>query len=163
MLPITWPLLNLFLISSKIFLKNFLQLKLSNETLKFKYQNWVFFTRFYLFTFRERGGREKEKERNIDVWEKHWLVASHVPPTGDLAHNSGMCPVRESNQWHFGSYADTQSTRLHPGPKLSLLIFNQGLYFRLFFFNDIVHRNCKIVSHLYRFLNYWFLFPDYYF
>ena len=47
-----------------------------------------FFKRFYLFIFRERG-REGEKEG-----EKHQcVVASHVPPTGDLAHNPGMCPV----------------------------------------------------------------------
>ena len=26
------------------------------------------FLRFYLFIFRQRGGREKEKERNINVW-----------------------------------------------------------------------------------------------
>ena len=60
-----------------------------------------FVKRFYLFTFRERGKergrREKEKERNIDMQEKHQSVASHVPPTGDLAHNLGLCPDWESN------------------------------------------------------------------
>ena len=40
-----------------------------------------------LFIFRER---EKEGEKE---GEKHQcVVASHVPPTGDLAHNPGMCP-----------------------------------------------------------------------
>ena len=35
----------------------------------------------YLFLERERTG------------EKHQcVVASHAPPTGDLAHNPGMCP-----------------------------------------------------------------------
>ena len=29
------------------------------------------------------------------------MVASHVPPTGDLACNPGMCPDRESNQQPF--------------------------------------------------------------
>ena len=44
--------------------------------------------------FFERGeGREEEGERNIDVPS----VASHVPPTRDLALNPGMCPDRESN------------------------------------------------------------------
>ena len=39
-----------------------------------------FFKRFYLFIFRERG-REGEREG-----EKHpYVVASHTPPTGDLA------------------------------------------------------------------------------
>ena len=40
-----------------------------------------------LFIFRQRvreGGREGEKHQCV--------VASHVPPTGDMAHNLGMCP-----------------------------------------------------------------------
>ena len=45
------------------------------------------FKRFYVFIFRERG-REGEREG-----EKHQcMVASQVPPTGDMAHNKGMCP-----------------------------------------------------------------------
>ena len=45
------------------------------------------FKRFYLFIFRERG-REGERQG-----EKHQcVVASPTPPTGDLAHNPGMCP-----------------------------------------------------------------------
>ena len=44
------------------------------------------FLRFYLFIFRE--GREGEREE-----KKHQcMVASHVPPSGDLAYNPGMCP-----------------------------------------------------------------------
>ena len=44
-----------------------------------------FLKRFYLL-FLERG-REGEREG-----EKHQCVgASSVPPTGDLAHNPGMC------------------------------------------------------------------------
>ena len=30
-------------------------------------------------------GREKDNERNIDVWEKHWSAASCILPAGDLA------------------------------------------------------------------------------
>ena len=41
-----------------------------------------------------------------------------LPPTGDLAHNPGMCPDWESNQPAFGSQADTQSTEQYqPGQK----------------------------------------------
>ena len=48
---------------------------------------------FYFFIFRQRG-REGEKEG-----EKHQcVVASHVPPTGDLACKPGMCPDWESNR-----------------------------------------------------------------
>ena len=45
---------------------------------------YTFLKRFYLFIFRERG-KEGERER-----EKHQgVVASHVPPRGDLARNPG--------------------------------------------------------------------------
>ena len=58
---------------------------------------------------RERG-REGEREGHQCV------VASHAPPTGDLAHNPGMCPDWESNQWPLGSQAGIQSTEPHqPG------------------------------------------------
>ena len=60
------------------------------------------------FIFKERG-REVEREG-----EKHQcVVASCMSPSGDLAHNPGMCPDWESNQWHFGSQAGNQSTEPH--------------------------------------------------
>ena len=55
------------------------------------------FLRFYLFIFYREEGREKEGEKH------HCVVASHVAPTGDLAHNPGMCPDWESNRQPFGS------------------------------------------------------------
>ena len=64
--------------------------------------------RFYLFIFRERGG-EEEREG-----EKHQcVVASHTPPTGDLAHNPGVCPDWESNWRPFGLQASAQPPELH--------------------------------------------------
>ena len=46
-----------------------------------------------IFIFRW-WGREGEREG-----EKHQrMVASRAPPTGDLAHNPGMCPDWEWNQ-----------------------------------------------------------------
>ena len=57
----------------------------------------LFLNIFYLFIFRERG-REGERKG-----EKHqYVLASHMPPTGDLALNPGMCPNWESNQELFG-------------------------------------------------------------
>ena len=54
---------------------------------------------FIYYFFSERGeGRKKERERNIDMQEKHQLVASCTPPPGDLVHNPDLCPDRESNQ-----------------------------------------------------------------
>ena len=68
---------------------------------------------YILFIFRERG-REGERKG-----EKHQcMVASHVPPIGDLARNPGMCPDWESNQRPFGSKVSTQSTEPHqPGQR----------------------------------------------
>ena len=65
----------------------------------------------FIYLFLERG-REGEREG-----EKHQcVVASHTPPTGDLAHNPGMCPDWELNWRPFGSQASAQSTEPHqPG------------------------------------------------
>ena len=53
---------------------------------------YIFKNRFYLFIYMQ--GREGEREG-----EKHQcVVASHTPPTGDLAHNPGMGPDWELNQ-----------------------------------------------------------------
>ena len=78
----------------------------------------------YLFIFRQMG-REGERQG-----EKHQcVVASHVPPTGDLAHNPGMCPDWESNPRTFGLQAGAQSTEPHqPGP----FCFKKGFH-SLFF------------------------------
>ena len=66
------------------------------------------FSGFYLFIFGERG---KERERE---GKKHQcVVASHVPPTGDLASNPGMCPDWESHQQPFSSQSGAQSTEPH--------------------------------------------------
>ena len=47
------------------------------------------------------------------------VVASRVPPTGELAHNGGMCPGWELNQQPFGSQSGAQSAEPHqPGPEL---------------------------------------------
>ena len=54
----------------------------------FLFKVFAIFKRYYLFIFRERG-REGEKH--------HCVVAYHVAPTGDLAHNLGMCPDWELN------------------------------------------------------------------
>ena len=68
----------------------------------------------YLFLER-REGREKERERNIDVQQKHQSVASCVPPTGDLACNPGMCPDWESNRRPFSlqDVAKTTEPQVH--------------------------------------------------
>ena len=61
--------------------------------------------RFYFFIYLERG-REGEREG-----DKHQcVVASHSSPTGDHAHNPGMCPDWVLNWQPFGSQDSTQCT-----------------------------------------------------
>ena len=68
----------------------------------------------YLFVFREvKGGREGEKQQCV--------VACGAPPTGDLTHNSGMCPDWESNWWPFDMQSGTQSTEPHQSAKLTMI------------------------------------------
>ena len=79
--------------------------------------------------FLERGeGREKEKERNINVREIHQLVAAYMARTGHLARKPGMCPDWESNLRPFGSQANTQSTELHQPGRIKAVILFLGLY-----------------------------------
>ena len=52
------------------------------------------FLKDFIYLFLERG-REREKHQCV--------VASHVAPTGNLAHKPGMCPDWESNWQPFGS------------------------------------------------------------
>ena len=95
-----------------------------------------------MFIFREKG-RLGEKHQCVD--------ASPAPPTGDLAHNPGMCPDWELNPEPFGSQAHAQSAELHqPGwnlisnehlstcikqnidhLKLSILYFITDIYFQI--------------------------------
>ena len=50
----------------------------------------IIFLKDFICFFREEAEREGEKHQCV--------VASWVLPTGDLAHNPGMCPDWESNQ-----------------------------------------------------------------
>ena len=51
----------------------------------------LLFLKYFIYLFSERG-REGESEGE----EHQCVVASHAPPTGDLALNPGMCPDWES-------------------------------------------------------------------
>ena len=73
--------------------KTALKIKFSIFIILFHFLILYFFKIFYLFVFRES---EQEGERE---GEKHQcVVASCTLPTGNLAHNPGMCPDWESNQ-----------------------------------------------------------------
>ena len=62
------------------------------------------------------GGREGKKYQCV--------VASHAPPTGDLACNTGVCPDWELNWQSLGSQAGAQSMKPHkPGLGFFFLSF----------------------------------------
>ena len=48
------------------------------------------FIYLFIYLFLDRGERRQKEKRQ-------YMVASQAPPTGDLAHNPGMCPEWESN------------------------------------------------------------------
>ena len=54
-----------------------------------------------MYFFRERG-REGEREGERKGEKHQCVVASHAPPTGDVAHNLGMCLDWDSNWRPFG-------------------------------------------------------------
>ena len=57
------------------------------------------FLKDFIYICLERGkGREKEREREREGEKHQCVVASNIPPTGDLARNPGMCPDWESDQ-----------------------------------------------------------------
>ena len=88
----------------------FFSLSLLSEEIQFSFFSFSF------FLFIERGRRgEREGEKHQCV------VASHVPTTGDLACDPGMCSDWDLNQEPFGSQADTQSTEPHQ-PGLNFLL-----------------------------------------
>ena len=55
-----------------------------------------FFLQIIYYLFRKRG-REGKRGKETSVCERY-MVASHVPPTGDLAGNPGMYPDWELNR-----------------------------------------------------------------
>ena len=70
----------------------------------------MLFSRRTDFFLRERReGREKERERNIDVWERniHLLSFIHAPIV-DQTCNLGLCPDLESNLRPFTLQDDVQ-------------------------------------------------------
>ena len=71
----------------------------------------MIFKKDFTYLLLERG---KKGERKGE--KHHCVVASHMPPTGDLACNPGTFPDWELNQRPVGSQAGAQSTESHqPG------------------------------------------------
>ena len=69
---------------------------------------------YFIYLFLERGkGKVTERERNINVREKHRLVASCRCPIWDQTQNVGMSPDRESNRRPFTLWDDAQPSEPH--------------------------------------------------
>ena len=59
-----------------------------------------------------------EREREIDVGEKHWSLPTICAPTRDQTINLGMCPDQGSNPQYFGVWDDAPNNwDTWPGPK----------------------------------------------
>ena len=94
----------------------------------------LFFKRFYLFTFRERG-REEEREGR-----KHQcVVASHVAPTGDLACIPGMCPDWESDWQPFGSQLALNPLSYTSQGKMFAVLIQQACVNSLHSLRELIH------------------------
>ena len=80
------------------------------------------FIKYFIYLFVERGeGREKERERNINLW-----LPLLRPLLETWPRNPAMCPDCESNRWPFGSQAGTQSNEPHqPGLILKRCVFTR--------------------------------------
>ena len=96
----------------------------------------LFFKDAFVFSKREREG-EREGEKHQCV------IASCTAPTRNLAHNTGICPIQESNWQPIRLQAGTQSTEPHqPGLIFSILTMNTMF---LTFIRDIMSINSSFV------------------
>ena len=69
------------------------------QGLNFLNSNSIEVYKDFIYLLLERGERrEKEKKRNIDVREIHQMVASPMPPLGDLAHTSQGLAYKEIDE-----------------------------------------------------------------
>ena len=92
-----------------------------------------FFKRFVLRERGREGGREGEKHQCV--------AASHVPPTGDLVRNSGMCPDWDSNQQPCGLQAGTPINWAIPARADFLIFLNMHLINAL----DWIYISCSYI------------------
>ena len=96
---------------------------------------YSYFLKKYLFiySFQRKKGREGERERNIDVREKHQPVASHMHPNQDWTPNPGMCPDWESNWRPLALWDGGQPTEPHWSGPCFISGVGNGIVFFLSF------------------------------
>ena len=89
----------------------------------------VLFFSMFAYLFLETGwGREMERERHIDVWEKHPLVASRMPPTGDIGFELGTLCFASWHSIHWAIPARAES------PFLTAVLFIHYNHWIIYFF-----------------------------
>ena len=86
--------------------------KLNGMDRSFFWGGLFFFFKDIIFKETGREG-EREGEKHRCTQEKHLSVATHMPPTKDLAFKPGVCPNQESNRWPFSLRNDTHPTEPH--------------------------------------------------
>ena len=69
-----------------------------------------------LMNLKREKGKDREKERNSNVREKHQLVASpmHPTPNWGWTYNLGMCPNQGSNPWPFSLWDNAMTNGATP-------------------------------------------------
>ena len=102
--------------------------KYTSQTYSWRIQSSAVVFLFYFFIFIYLFFKDFVYFFSKREEEKHQcVVASHMPPTGDLARNPGMCPDWESNWRPFGSQAGTHSTEPHSQSSIFILKMNRSL------------------------------------
>ena len=116
---------------SGLVLKQILPKKEYYNVFFFKTPNYMGFFKDFIYLFLERReGRKQERDRNISVREKHWLVASLYMPqpgtepaiqqcalTGNQACNLSFCGMMPNQQSHT-SQGSNSLFKTAPPPNL---------------------------------------------
>ena len=85
---------------------------------------WGFFRDFTYLFLEGWEGREKKREASMCERYINWSPLTSSQPVEILAHNPGICPNQESNQWPFALQASAQSTEPHqPGLFFCFVLF----------------------------------------
>ncbi|KAK1339074.1 hypothetical protein QTO34_019747 [Cnephaeus nilssonii] len=94
-----------------------------------KFEEWMGLLKkkkMFSLIFREKG-RERDKERETSVIEKHRSAASCMHPTGDRVHKPGMCPdlgIKLVTSWFMSQWSATEPHRL--GKEGKFLVERKG-------------------------------------
>ena len=75
----------------------------------------LFFKKYFIYLFLERGEGREEKERSINEREKYWWIASHMHPYQGLNMQPRYVPWPGIEPATFALQYDNQPTEPHAG------------------------------------------------